>query len=295
MKHPDFQIDWLRTLVAVVDAGTISGAAPHLHRSQSAVSVQLKRLETALGRPVLSRGPRHLELTPAGAELLAYARQVLALQSQTHTALFGPALSGKVRLGVPDDYASAYLTPVLRSFAHRHLGVEIELTCEQSTVLIARVERGELDLALISRDRPQRGHFLFKEPLVWAGSAQFDTWRRDPLPIAVYEATSFCRIAALKALQECKRSYRIVYQSSNLAGQVAAVESGLAVAAWTRCSVPPGLEVLQNLPAGYELPVLPSMSVAVLRGKASRGMPAVDALYEQMLRTLTRATGDVHQ
>lgn len=96
-------------------------------------------------------------------------------------------------------------------------------------------------------------------------------------------------------MQECKRSYCIVYQSSNLAGQVAAVESGLAMAAWTRCRVPPGLEALQNLPAGYELPVLPSMIVAVLRGKASRGMPAVDALYEQMVRTLTRATEDVHQ
>jgi DNA-binding transcriptional LysR family regulator len=286
MQYPDFQIDWLRALVAVVDAGSLSAAAPLLHRSQSAVSMQLKKLETALGRPVLSRGPRHLELTPAGAELLVYARRMLALQSETHTALFGPQLAGRVRLGVPDDYASSYLTPVLRSFASRHLGVEIELTCEQSTALIPRVLRGELDLALVSRDQPQRGHFLFQEPLVWAGSAQFDSWRRDPLPIAVYEAGSMARVATLKALAARKRSYRIVYHSSSLAGQVAAVESGLAVAVLTRCSVPPGLQVLQNLPAGYELPALPSMQVAVLRSKPSRGLPAVDAMYEQMLRTL---------
>ena len=192
--------------------------------------MQIKKLETALGRPVLLRGPRHLEVTPAGAELLSYARRVLDLQAEAHAALFGPQLAGRVRLGVPDDYASAYLTPVLRSFAHRYQGVEIELTREQSTSLIPRVVKGELDLALISRDKPQRGHFLFDEPLVWVGSAQYEVWRRDPLPIAVYESASMARQATLAALGTRRRAYRIVYHSSSLAGQLAAVESGLAVA-----------------------------------------------------------------
>ena len=286
MTYPDFQIDWLRAFVAVVDAGSLSAAAPLLHRSQSAVSMQLKKLESALGRAVLLRGPRHMDLTAAGTELLVYARRMLALQAETHTALLGPQLAGRVRLGVPDDYAAMYLTPVLRSFASRFSGVEIELTCEQSTSLIPRVTHGELDLALVSRDRPQRGRYLFQEPLVWVGSAQFDTWRRDPLPIAVYEAASMARKAALSALAARKRNYRVVYHSSSLAGQLAAVESGLAVAVLTRCSVPPGLQVLQNLPAGFELPALPSMDVALLRSKQSRGVPAVDAMDEQMERTL---------
>ncbi len=286
MTYPDFQIDWLRAFVAVVDAGSLSAAAPLLHRSQSAVSMQLKKLEGALGRAVLLRGPRHMDLTPAGTELLVYARRMLELQAETHTALFGPQLAGRVRLGVPDDYASSYLTPVLRSFASRFSGVEIELTCEQSTSLIPRVTRGELDLALVSRDTPQRGRFLFQEPLVWVGSTQFDTWRRDPLPIAVYEAASMARVAALRALTARKRPYRVVYHSSSLAGQLAAVESGLAVAVLTRCSVPAGLQILQNLPPGFELPALPSMDVALLRSKPSRGVPAVDAMDEQMQRTL---------
>ena len=149
---------------------------------------------------MLLRGPRHLEVTPAGAELLSYARRVLELQAQAQAALLGPQLAGRVRLGVPDDYACSYLTPVLRSFAHRHQGVEIELTCEQSTALIPRVVRGELDLALVSRDKPQRGRFLFDEPLVWVGAAQFEVWRRDPLPIAVYESASLARQATISAL-----------------------------------------------------------------------------------------------
>lgn len=286
MNYPDFQIDWLRAFVAVVDAGSLSGAAPLVHRSQSAVSMQIKKLETALGRPVLLRGPRHLEVTPAGAELLSYARRVLDLQAEAHAALFGPRLAGRVRLGVPDDYASAYLTPVLRSFAHRYQGVEIELTCEQSTALIPRLVKGELDLALISRDKPQRGHFLFDEPLIWVGAAQYEVWRRDPLPIAVYESASMARQATLSALAARRRAYRIVYHSSSLAGQLAAVESGLAVAVLTRCSVPPHLQILQNLPAEFELPPLDAMHVAVLRSKVSQRSPAVDAMYEQMVRTL---------
>jgi DNA-binding transcriptional LysR family regulator len=286
MNYPDFQIDWLRAFVAVVDAGSLSGAAPLVHRSQSAVSMQIKKLETALGRPVLLRGPRHLEVTPAGAELLSYARRVLDLQAEAHAALFGPKLAGRVRLGVPDDYASAYLTPVLRSFAHRYQGVEIELTCEQSTSLIPRITRGELDLALVSQDKPQRGRFLFDEPLVWVGSPQFEVWRRDPLPIAVYESTSMARQATLAALGTRRRGYHLVYHSPSLAGQLAAVESGLAVAVLTRCSVPPHLQILQNLPAEFDLPPLDAMHVAVLRSKVSQRSPAVNAMYEQVVRTL---------
>jgi DNA-binding transcriptional LysR family regulator len=106
MKYPDFQIDWLRAFVAVVDAGSLSAAAPLLHRSQSAVSMQIKKLESALDKPVLLRGPRHMEITAVGTELLSYARRMLELQAQTQAALFGPQLEGRIRLGVPDDYAS---------------------------------------------------------------------------------------------------------------------------------------------------------------------------------------------
>lgn len=286
MKHPDLQIDWLRALVAVVDAGSLSAAAPLLHRSQAAVSMQIKKLEAALDKPMLLRGPRHLQLTPAGAELLGYARRMLALQTEAQTALFGPNLSGRVRLGVPDDYASRYLTPLLRSFAGRYQGVEIELTCEQSTALIPKIVRGELDLALVSRDKPQRGRLLFHEPLVWVGAPQHEVWRKSPLPIAVYEAGSMARAAALSSLAAQGRAHRVVYHSSSLAGQMAAVESGLAVAVFTRCSVPTHLQVLSQLPEGHELPALASMAVAALRSRASQRSAAVDAMHEQMLKTL---------
>lgn len=279
----DLQIDWLKSFVAAVDAGSLSSAAPEVHRSQSAVSMQLKKLESAVGCQLMVRSARQLQLTHEGQTLLGYARRMLDLQAEVQAALHGEAISGLVRLGVPDDFASKYLTPVLKRFAPRHGGVEIQLDCEQSTLLIPRVARGELDLALVSRDHNRRGTLLFHEPMVWVGAAQFDIWTRNPLPIAVYEEGSLGRRSAINSLALQGRPYKVVYNSSSLAGQIAAVESGLAVAALTQCSAPAQLQVL-----GIEhgLGPLEPMQVALYRSAASRGSKAVDSLQRMLLQTL---------
>lgn len=117
MLFPDLQIDWLKCFVAVVDAGSLSGAAPDVHRSQSAISMQIKKLEAALGCQLLIRGPRQHQLTSHGQLLLGYARRMLNLHAEAQAAFHGEELTGRVRLGVPDDYAARYLTPALRRFA----------------------------------------------------------------------------------------------------------------------------------------------------------------------------------
>ncbi|HRH90155.1 MAG TPA: LysR family transcriptional regulator [Rubrivivax sp.] len=283
----DLQTDWLKCFVAAVDAGSLSSAAPQIHRSQSAVSMQIKKLESAVGCRLLLRGPRQLQLTHEGQLLLGYARRMLDLHAEAQAALHGEALSGLVRLGVPDDYAVKYLTPVLKRFAPRHGGVEIHLDCEQSTTLIPRVARGELDLALVSRDHARRGTLLFHEPMVWVGSPQFDVWKRDPLPIAVYEESSLGRRSAIQSLALQGRPYKVVYARSSLAGQVAAVESGLAVAALTQCSAPPQLQVLG---AQHGLGPMEPMQVAVLRSRASTASKAVDSLQHMLVQTLRHGT-----
>ena len=282
----ELQIDWLKCLVAVVDAGSLSSASAQIHRSQSAVSMQIKKLESAAGCRLLVRGPRQLQLTHQGQLLLGYARRLLDLHAQAQAALQGEAVSGLVRLGVPDDYASKYLTPVLKRFAPRHGGVEIHLDCEQSTALIPRVAHGELDLALVSRDHTRRGTLLFHEPMVWVGSPQFEVWQRDPLPIAVYEETSLGRRSAIQSLALQGRAYKVVYASSSLAGQIAAVESGLAVAALTQCSAPAQLQLLG---AEQGLGPMEPMQVAVLRSQASKASQAVDSLQRMLVQTLRQA------
>ena len=174
MPSSDLQLDWLRAFVAAVDAGSLTAAGRLLHRSQSALSMQVAKLEQAVGRPVLVRTPRRLDLTPAGRELLGHARRLVAQHDEAVQAMQRETLRGRLSVGVPEDYALPYLVPVLREFARRHAGVELSLACQQSTVLIPRVVRGEVDIAVVTRDRANRGRLLFEEPLVWAGAPRFE-------------------------------------------------------------------------------------------------------------------------
>lgn len=283
MPSTDLQLDWLRAFVAAVDTGSLTAAGRRVHRSQSALSMQIAKLEQAVGRPVLVRTPRRLDMTAAGRELLEHARRLVSLHDDAVQAMQGESIQGRLTVGVPEDYAVPYLAPVLRDFAQRHAGVELSLVCEQSTTLIPRVLKGEVDLAVATRDRAGRGQPLFNEPLVWAAPLRSEAWRSSPVPIAIYEVGSSARTAAMAALRSRRKPYRVVCESASPAGMLAAVEAGLAVALFTRCSVPPGFEVLGRR---HGMPALPQLPVILLRSRASAGSPAADAMAEQVLRTL---------
>lgn len=283
MSSKDLQVDWLRTFLAVVDTGSVTAAAKQVSRSQSAVSMQLKKLEDSVGRPLLHRGGRQMTLTPTGFDLLGHARQLMEQHTAALLALHGGGVSGRVSLGVPDDYAGHYLAPVLSTFAARHTDVELSLVCEPSTELLARLQRDEIDLALMTRDTPTRGDLLFKEVLVWAGSDLHQVWLRDPLPIALHGIDRRLRTAVIGALNAHRRAYRVVYNSPNIAGQLAVAAGGLAVAVIPRCSLPAGLRLLDGR---HQLPELPELEVALVRGKQARRSAVIDALHEHLMRSL---------
>lgn len=287
MPSTDLQLDWLRAFVAAVDEGSLTAAGRQVHRSQSALSMQIAKLEQAVGRPVLVRTPRRLEVTPAGRELLEHARRLVGLHDEAVRAMRHPVIRGRLTVGVPEDYAVPYLAPVLRDFAQRHAAVELTLVCQQSTQLVPRILAGEVDIGVVTRDRALvRGQPLFEEPLVWAAPSRFQAWRASPLPIVVYETGSSARRAALVALRSRRRPFRVVCESASPAGMLAAVEAGLAVALFTRCSVPAGYEILGRKQG---LPALPALPVVLLRSRASASTPAADAMEEQVLRTLRRS------
>ncbi|UVL64819.1 LysR family transcriptional regulator [Pseudomonas sp. B21-031] len=283
MQSKDLQIDWLRTFLAVVDSGSMTAAARQVARSQSAVSMQLKKLEDSLGRPMFKREPRQLSLTPAGYDLLGHARKLLEAHSTMVDAMHGGAVSGRVTLGVPDDYAVTYLMPALRSFMTRFGEVEVTLACEDSATLWAKVDRGQIDLALLTRDAPSRGELLFREALVWGGAEQHEAWKRSPLPIAVHGLSDRLRTSILAAITGLGREYRVVYNSPNLSGQLTAMDSGLAVAVVTRCSLPAHLKVLD---LRHGLPDLPVAEVVLTRSRDSAGSRAADALYAHIADAL---------
>lgn len=283
MSSQDLQIDWLRAFLAVVDTGSMTAAAKQVSRSQSAVSMQIRKLEDSVGRTLLNRGAGPITLTPAGYDLLGHARRLMELHSATLVALHGGSINGRITLGVPDDYVMSYLAPVLRTFASRFSEVELTLVCEPSISLVAKVERGEIDLALATRDLPSRGEFLFREDLIWVGSDQHEVWKRTPLPIAVHGLDNRLRAAILAALAQRQSEYRVVYNSPNVMGQLAIAGSGMAVAVLTRCSLPPGLKVLDSR---HGLPALPALDVVLLRSEQSGRSRAVDAMHEHLVRSL---------
>lgn len=282
MSSQDLQIDWLRAFLAVVDTGSMTAAAKQVSRSQSAVSMQIKKLEDSVGRPLLTRGTASITLTPAGYDLLVHARALIEMHSRALAALHGGGVVGRVTLGVPDDYVKVYLAPVLKTFVSRYNEVEITLVCEPSTLLFAKLERGEIDLALATRDVPNRGESLFQEDLIWVGSEAHEVWKKDPLPIAVHGLDSQLRSTILLALSAKRREYRVVYNSPNVMGQLVLAENGLAVAVITRCSLPQGLKVLDQR---HGLPALPTVDVVLMRSKQSKRSKAVDAMHDFVLQS----------
>lgn len=281
----DFQLDWLRAFVAAVDGGSLAAACRVVHRSPAALSMQVKKLEAAAGEALLLRDARRFALTAAGSRLLPHARAVLAAHAAAQAAVAAVAVTGHVHFGFPEDYAAAHLGPALRRFAQTHPGVEVEMMCAQSTVLIPALLRGELDVALITQDRPSRGTHLFDESYVWVGLAGHPVWQQDPLPLALFEPGSMARRMPEQALRRAGRRYRIAYQSPSTIGLLAVVQSGLAVAAVKRSSCPPELI---ELGARHGLPALAPLQVGAAISRQARDDPAAQALHRHVIDVLQR-------
>ena len=278
----------LRAFVLIAEGRSFTEAAEMVGRSQSAVSMQIKRLEATLGQQVLNRGKGgDVELTPHGEFLLARARQILSLNDEVGAMFRAPALAGTVRLGTPDDYAFGYLPPILKRFADTHPAVQVDVLCAPSNELIARLKEGELDLTLTSEGHQPR-HWptvqLWRGPLVWVTSSRHAPHRLDPLPLALAQvdtnASRNCdwARAATTALDRAGRRYRLAYSSGSQVGTHAPVLAGLAVTVSTLSWLPDGLRPLR---ADEGLPPLPEFGILLLKGRRSR-QPMTDALAAQI-------------
>ena len=277
-------LNLLKTFVAVVESGSLSNAAPRVGRSQSAVSMQMQRLEEMVGNQLLVRGPRTVTPNAIGEGFLIYARRLLKLSDEAWASVTRPKETGSVRLGVPDDYAAFLLPPVLSRFAEDHPLVTVELICEQSTALVKTLAEGRLDLAIVTRLPDQPLDVIRLERFVWVASPNHVAWQADPLPVALFEPGCAARMSVLQALGEADRSYRCTYSSASLLGLIAVVQAGLAVAGLAQRSVPPSLRII----GGNEgLPVLPDLEIGILRNPLS-STPAVDRLHDFLRRDLAQ-------
>ncbi len=242
---PTLDIDLLRSLVAFADSGSFTKAAGVVGRTQSAVSMQMKRREEMLGKPLFARDGRELALTHDGERMVGYARRMLKLHEEAVASFAEPLLTGTVRVGIPDDYAVSVLPVLFSRFAESYPGVHLEVHCESSDLLYPRIRSGALDLAVLTeQDIDRGGRLLRQEPVVWATSRQHLTHRLDPLPLAVFPAPCVFRKWATQRLEAMARPYRIAYSSRSMAAISVAVTSGLAITPIVRSSMTPDMRIL---------------------------------------------------
>lgn len=285
-----FDPDLLRTFALIADEGSFTRAAQRIGRTQSAVSMQLQRLEGALGQRLVARGKGgSVQLTPHGEFLLGRSRELLALNDEIWNSFRSPAVHGAVRLGTPDDYALRYLPQILMRFAEQHPAVDVDVLCLPSHDLIDRLRAEELDLSLVS-DGFDAGQFnpvpLWRGPLVWVTSDRGAPHKKDPLPLALARDHCVWRQAATAALDRAGRRYRIVYRSSTHVGTHAPALAGLAVTVSTSSWLPDGLRPV--LPE-EGLPPLPDFGISLLTAERPR-QPVTDALARYIADTFRMET-----
>lgn len=283
---PGLDPDLLRSFVLIAEGGSFTRAAQLVGRTQSAVSMQIRRLEETLGRPLLHRGARGVEPTPHGAWLLDRARRLLAMHDEILASFRSPEVAGSVRLGTPDDYALRWLPGILAAFADSHPAVEVEVVCAPSNELAERLTRGEVDLTLLSGGNEPpglQGRTLWRGRLVWIGSARHATHRRSPLPLALAQPRCVWRRAATAALDAAGIAWRTAYVSTSQTGTLAPTLAGLAVTVGMAGPLPPGL---RHLGAEEGLPPLPEFTIELLSGPDRT--PVAEALARHIEESFRR-------
>lgn len=277
-------LDLLQAVVAFADTGSCKAAAKVIHRSQSAVSIKLKKLEEDLGATVFTRTGRAISLNERGKDMVADARRILWISGQLVERAKSPGLSGAVRLGLPDDYTSL-LGPFLSRFSDEFPSANLDLHCAPTAQLKPMLERGELDLSILSFETDTKeGFVLQRQPVHWFCSRTNDLHDRRPLPLALFPEGCIFRKWILAALTQMDREYRIVCTSPNTAALQAVVQAGLAVSAFPRSDIPSGSRLLgvdDGFPELSEVTIMLCMS-PVLRD--DRQSALARGLRDMMLR-----------
>src|SRR5690348_14333731 len=231
MDIPMLDIELLRSFVSVVDARGFTRAGERVHRTQSTVSQQIKRLEDSVGRPLLVRNGKQATLTDEGERLLNYARRILALEQEARDVVARPVVDGVVRLGIPEDFAAYRLTELLSGFVRSRPTLRLDVRSGLSMGHKQALERGELDLALFKRNAGEGDAIAsWPEKLQWVTSRKHPVdLGRDPVPLAVAEQGCLYRNRLIHSIEAAGRTWHIAYTSPNLSGIQAAVSAGLEI------------------------------------------------------------------
>ncbi|MGF6643954.1 LysR family transcriptional regulator [Paraburkholderia sp. GAS82] len=283
--RPHFDIEALRTMVVGTELGSFARAAVQLGRSQSAVSMQLKRLEEQAGHILFQRNGRGLVPTEAGETLLAYARRIVDMHDEAGATLGATVAAPAIRLGLPQDFFEDVMPDAIAHFSKLQPNVHVEVRAGRNYALEEEVRAGRLDIALAFSEagRSRAGDLLASMPMFWFGredAAEVVRGYQDGLPLVLFNHPCLFRQAALQALDAAAVRWRLSLTTPSLSGLWAAVRFGLGVTVRTMHGIPDGIRRLDSA-----LPRLPALELRILTGADIS--PAASE-FVSVLETVTR-------
>jgi DNA-binding transcriptional LysR family regulator len=268
----------LRTFLAVAETGSMSAAAERILRSQSATSLQIKRLEELVGRSLFDRHGRGVALTETGEELRDVARDIISRLDQAFARLQPGQIAGTLRVGIPDEYGRTVLPEVLASFARQYPLVDVTARCALSAQFPEALDRGDLDIAVYDTKKPKRDEtILVEQQLVWAVSRRQAPLYEATVPVVLYDKACWWREAALNALRKSKVAYRVAYTSESASSVEVIIEAGLAVGLVSQDRLRTEFTVFDRFPSGPQ-----SYLVLAQRGDVDEALarPMRDAIID---------------
>lgn len=255
--------DQLQTFLAIVDTGSFTKAADRVFKTQSAVSMQMRRLEERIGKELFMKDGRGNRLTPEGEKLINYARKIIRMNDEAVAAFDDNRLEGTLRIGTPDDYADRYMPEIIQRFAKSHPNVELYIVCEPSISLAEKMSKGELDIALVTHNPTLRTSDVVRtEPLLWVASANHSLDRDAPIPLAVGRRDCAWRQLACAALDAHERDYQILFTSWSSVVAASAVLAGMAVTVLPESALRSGMKILTT---NDGFPALPPVQIGLMR------------------------------
>jgi DNA-binding transcriptional LysR family regulator len=280
-------LDQLKTFIAIAETGSFTRAADRVFKTQSAVSMQMRRLEERIGQAIFVKEGRVNRLSDDGEKLLNYARKLLKLNDETMNAFADEQLEGSIRIGTADDYADRFMPGIIAQFSQTHPNIELNVICEPSPDLDKRIKNNELDIALVTHeDAIYNSELLRTEPLYWVTSLNHMVHEEEIIPLAIGSQNCCWRRASLDALDARGLRYRMLVASNSSTVTAAAVLAGLAITALPECALQYGMRVLT------EADGFPSLGMANIGIIKRPGAPSslVDALCAHIFASLDNIT-----
>lgn len=255
----NFDLATLRSFVQIADSGSMTRAAARLNMTQSAISMQIKRLEMSLEQEVFERSVQRMSPTPAGEQLLHFARQMLALNDEAWGRMTAPAYEGVIRLGVAPDIINPHIPRILSTFTRDFPKVQIQLTSDLTIYLKEQFEEGAQDIILTTELAPENGKIISRQGLIWSGAENSSVWKKRPLPLGFTKGCIF-RTCTIEALEAANIDWLDVVVTDDDVAKLAMISADLCVSVQLEHAYNHGV---QELGHSGQLPALPDFSVAM--------------------------------